>query len=606
MTRAIEDLGYDSVWLGEHLLYRFADRPARGPWEAWTLLAGLAAATSRIELGPLVACTNFHNPALLAKQAATIDEISGGRFILGLGAGWNDTEFKAFGFPFDHRIDRFEESFTIIRTLLREGAIDFDGRFYQARDCELIPRGPRPDGPPLMIGSRGDADARDHDAVRGLVERVVRGHGEQPGRGAGPADPRRRRLRARRSRSRRGGADGGRPGPHARRHGSDPGQRRKAHGAAARGIARHTWPTNSVPTLARGSATSSWSWTRSPATASRHSHPSSRSWIGAESCVTGTFVREDRRDKRASLTAAMRTSNQFAARGPRLRSRPLAAGLIAMGLFVAACGSPPPSVEPATPKPTPVVTPNPQMTDPASADAVFKAIARAKLGDRRPTTPQRGRTRSSRSTRRTTAGRCRSASTSRPRPWRSGSRGTSSQPPHGGEAGGLDQGPQHPDRVGDLVGRQAAGPGCRPGRGDERVPRGDRPLHRTADRPHARRTLDVPTASPSPTPQASPSASPRSPASSPSRRPSPSPRRSRSRDRGPTPRPAARRARPRPVAPTTSPNSTSGSSSTSRPTAGAHTPRSRRTSACPRPPSGPARTASSSAASCRSSASPIR
>ncbi len=155
MARAIEDLGYDSVWLGEHLLYRFADRPARGPWEAWTLLAGLAAVTSRIELGPLVACTNFHNPALLAKQAATIDEISGGRFILGLGAGWNRTEFDAFGFPFDHRIDRFEEAFTIIRTLLREGAIDFDGRFYQARDAELIPRGPRPEGPPLMIGSVG-------------------------------------------------------------------------------------------------------------------------------------------------------------------------------------------------------------------------------------------------------------------------------------------------------------------------------------------------------------------------------------------------------------------------------------------------------------------
>jgi len=155
MTRAIEDLGYDSVWVGEHLLYRFEDRPASGPWEAWTMLAGLAAATSRIELGPLVACTNFHNPAMLAKQAATIDEISGGRFILGLGAGWNETEFKAFGFPYDHRIDRFEEAFTIIRTLLREGAIDFDGRFYQARDCELIPHGPRPAGPPLMIGSKG-------------------------------------------------------------------------------------------------------------------------------------------------------------------------------------------------------------------------------------------------------------------------------------------------------------------------------------------------------------------------------------------------------------------------------------------------------------------
>lgn len=155
MVRAIEDLGFDSVWVGEHLLYRWADRPARGPWEAWTSLAAIAAATSRIELGPLVACTNFHNPALLAKQAATIDEISGGRFVLGLGAGWNKPEFEAFGFPQDHLVSRFEEAFTIIRTLLREGAIDFDGVWYKVRDCELSPRGPRVAGPPLMIGSRG-------------------------------------------------------------------------------------------------------------------------------------------------------------------------------------------------------------------------------------------------------------------------------------------------------------------------------------------------------------------------------------------------------------------------------------------------------------------
>ncbi len=155
MTRAIEALGYDSVWLGEHLLYRWPDRPPRGPWEAWSMLSAIAAVTERIEFGPLVACTAFHNPAILAKQASTIDEISGGRLILGLGAGWNETEFRAFGVPFDHRVDRFEEAFTIIRTLLQDGAIDFDGRFYQARDCELLPRGPRPNGPPLMIGSNG-------------------------------------------------------------------------------------------------------------------------------------------------------------------------------------------------------------------------------------------------------------------------------------------------------------------------------------------------------------------------------------------------------------------------------------------------------------------
>jgi probable F420-dependent oxidoreductase len=154
MARAIDDLGFDAVWVGEHLLYRWPDREPRGPWEAWTEMAALAAVTSRVTIGPLVACTGFHNPALLAKQAATIDEISGGRFVLGLGAGWNEVEFRAFGFPFDERIARFEEAFTIIRTLLREGSIDFDGRFHQARDCELLPR-PRAGGPPLLIGSNG-------------------------------------------------------------------------------------------------------------------------------------------------------------------------------------------------------------------------------------------------------------------------------------------------------------------------------------------------------------------------------------------------------------------------------------------------------------------
>jgi alkanesulfonate monooxygenase SsuD/methylene tetrahydromethanopterin reductase-like flavin-dependent oxidoreductase (luciferase family) len=102
-----------------------------------------------------VASTSFHQPAVLAKLASTVDEISGGRLILGLGAGWNETEHRAFGLACDQRVSRFEEAFTIIRTLLREGAIDFEGRFYQARDCELLPRGPRPEGPPLLVGSSG-------------------------------------------------------------------------------------------------------------------------------------------------------------------------------------------------------------------------------------------------------------------------------------------------------------------------------------------------------------------------------------------------------------------------------------------------------------------
>jgi alkanesulfonate monooxygenase SsuD/methylene tetrahydromethanopterin reductase-like flavin-dependent oxidoreductase (luciferase family) len=153
IARTAEECGFDSIWLGDHLLYRDPDGSTRGPWEAWSLLAGLAEATERVELGPLVAATSFHAPAMIAKKAATVDEISGGRLILGLGAGWNQTEFGAFGFPFDNRVGRFEEAFTIIRTLVREGAIDFQGRYYTNRELELVPRA-RPDMK-ILIGSNG-------------------------------------------------------------------------------------------------------------------------------------------------------------------------------------------------------------------------------------------------------------------------------------------------------------------------------------------------------------------------------------------------------------------------------------------------------------------
>jgi alkanesulfonate monooxygenase SsuD/methylene tetrahydromethanopterin reductase-like flavin-dependent oxidoreductase (luciferase family) len=156
MARTAEAIGLDSVWVGDHLLYQWEGQPSRGPWEAWTSLAAIAAVTERIQLGPLVAATSFHNPAMIAKKAATLDEISRGRLILGLGAGWNETEYRAFGFPYDHRVSRFDEAFTIIRTLLRDGRCDFEGRYYQLRDCELLPRGPRPEGPPLMVGSEGE------------------------------------------------------------------------------------------------------------------------------------------------------------------------------------------------------------------------------------------------------------------------------------------------------------------------------------------------------------------------------------------------------------------------------------------------------------------
>jgi probable F420-dependent oxidoreductase len=153
MARAAEEVGLDSIWVGDHYLYRANRRPERGPWEAWTLLAALAAITERVRLGPLVACTAFHMPAVLAKVAATVDEVSGGRLVLGLGAGWNEAEFRAFGIPFDHRASRFEEAFEIIRRLLAGERVTFKGRFHRVDDAVLLPHPRR--RPPLMIGSTG-------------------------------------------------------------------------------------------------------------------------------------------------------------------------------------------------------------------------------------------------------------------------------------------------------------------------------------------------------------------------------------------------------------------------------------------------------------------
>ncbi len=168
MARQAEAAGFDSLWLVDHLLIRCAaaneqyGRPVPpelaaadpvGVWECWSLLAALAATTDRIELGTLVSCTGYRNPALLAKMADTVDEISGGRLILGLGAGDYADEHRAFGMRWDHRVSRFAESLAIIHPLLRHGHVDFTGEYEQARDCELRPRGPRPAGPPILIGA---------------------------------------------------------------------------------------------------------------------------------------------------------------------------------------------------------------------------------------------------------------------------------------------------------------------------------------------------------------------------------------------------------------------------------------------------------------------
>ncbi|MGH2561589.1 MAG: LLM class flavin-dependent oxidoreductase [Thermomicrobiales bacterium] len=152
LARQVEEAGFDSVWIYDHLLYRFPEQKPFGVWEGWTIMTALAEATERVEIGGLVFCTAFRNPAVLAKMAVTLDEVSGGRIILGLGCGWHEPEFDAFGLPFDHRVDRFEEACEIIVPLVKEGKIDFTGKYYSAPNCEMMPP-PRKGGVSVLIAS---------------------------------------------------------------------------------------------------------------------------------------------------------------------------------------------------------------------------------------------------------------------------------------------------------------------------------------------------------------------------------------------------------------------------------------------------------------------
>lgn len=154
-AKQAEATGYDSVWIYDHLFHRFEGYDTVGFHECWTVLSALAAVTERVELGTTVLCAGFRNPALLAKMATTLDTVANGRLILGIGAGWHEEEFDGFGIPFDHRVSRFEEALQIIRPLLRDGETTFHGTYHHAERAEILPRGPRRDGPPLLVGAFG-------------------------------------------------------------------------------------------------------------------------------------------------------------------------------------------------------------------------------------------------------------------------------------------------------------------------------------------------------------------------------------------------------------------------------------------------------------------
>ncbi|MGQ0608368.1 MAG: LLM class flavin-dependent oxidoreductase [Chloroflexota bacterium] len=153
MALAAEDGGLDSVWGADHLIFRDG-RETTGIHECWTVLTAIAAVTSRVEIGPLVLALPFRNPALTAKMAAELDEVSGGRLILGLGCGWHEPEFEAFNYPFDHRVSRFEDGLRVLVPLLREGRVSFAGEYHRATDAELRPRPIRVGGPPILIAGK--------------------------------------------------------------------------------------------------------------------------------------------------------------------------------------------------------------------------------------------------------------------------------------------------------------------------------------------------------------------------------------------------------------------------------------------------------------------
>lgn len=154
MTSLARDVGFEVAWFGDHLTMGDGDN-MHGAWEAWTMMAAVAACVPGIQIGPLVTCAGFRNPGLIAKSIESLDEISGGRAILGIGAGWNEPEYRQFGYPFDHRASRFEDAINIIRPLLRDGEATWDGAHARADGAINQPRGPRPSGAPILIGSNG-------------------------------------------------------------------------------------------------------------------------------------------------------------------------------------------------------------------------------------------------------------------------------------------------------------------------------------------------------------------------------------------------------------------------------------------------------------------
>ncbi|MEU4192743.1 LLM class flavin-dependent oxidoreductase [Kribbella sp. NPDC026611] len=153
VAEAADQSGLDSVWMADHFLYRDPGGRVYGMHDGWTMLSTVAAVTTRVERGNMVLCASFRDPGLTAKMAATLDEVSGGRLILGVGAGWHDPEYEAFGLPTDHRVGRFEEWLEIVARMIRGESVTFSGQYYTTQDASLDPAPPH-QIPILIAGHR--------------------------------------------------------------------------------------------------------------------------------------------------------------------------------------------------------------------------------------------------------------------------------------------------------------------------------------------------------------------------------------------------------------------------------------------------------------------
>jgi alkanesulfonate monooxygenase SsuD/methylene tetrahydromethanopterin reductase-like flavin-dependent oxidoreductase (luciferase family) len=162
LARDVEALGVDTLWAPDHLQRAISGRLPVGFWECWTILSAAAEATSHIEIGPFVACTGFRNPGLLAKMAATLDEVSGGRLVLGLGSGApaTDASWRIFGFDGESHVGRHAEAVEIVARMLREPPVTYRGEHLWTDGAEVIPAGPRPGGIPIWVAGKGERTMR--------------------------------------------------------------------------------------------------------------------------------------------------------------------------------------------------------------------------------------------------------------------------------------------------------------------------------------------------------------------------------------------------------------------------------------------------------------